>query len=77
MSLEDHLEKVIWQAHYFDNEFVVWFKGPDDLEFLEIFKDERQMNAGKRFWNNFDPKYRTYRVYDVDYWIGVDSPAEV
>ena len=69
MYLENHLENIILQADCWNNQYVVHFKGPNGLEFLEIFKDDYDLGRGKSFWNNFDPPYRTARVYDVGYWL--------
>ena len=69
-----HIDRAIEQAAAWGHEYVVLFGREDgnseDLEFLETFRDEHDMNIGRYKWNHsFTPNYRTRRVYDVDYWI--------
>jgi len=69
-----HIDRAIEQAAAWGYDYVVVFGREDgnseDLEFLETFRDEEEMNMGKYKWNHsFTPKYNTRRVYDVNYWI--------
>lgn len=71
--IERHLDAKIEQAAAWNQQYVVHFKGPQDLEFYESFRDEYELARGKHFWRGFDPPFRTKHVYDVDYWI--DRPG--
>lgn len=69
-----HIDRAIEQAAAWNYGYVVVFGREDgqseDLEFLERFRTDVDMEMAKNTWEfGHNPPYQVRQVFDVNYWI--------